>query len=317
MTLKNIPNTELHVSPISLGTADIATLENPYELLSAYLDMGGNFIDTAWVYANWLPGERHSSEKTIGRWLKVAQIPRDKVVIATKGAHPEMESMNVPRVTPEHIVTDITTSLSNLRINTIDLYWLHRDDVTQPVEPIIDALENQVQAGTIRYYACSNWKVERIKAANDYAAASGYQGFVANQPMWSMAKINPEAITDPTLVIMDDALYAYHQQTGMAVIPFSSQAKGYYTKLAEVGIEGMSPKLLAQYDNPTTRRRYDAARKIAKRTGFTLNQIALAYLMQQPFTTIPIVGCKNLRHLEDSMSTLEVHLSDKDFAQLQ
>lgn len=313
MTLKNIPNTNLNVSAISLGTAEIATLDNAYQLLDAYLDRGGNFIDTALVYANWLPGEHSSSEKTIGRWLSTHKIPRDRVIIATKGAHPKLTSMDVSRVTPEDIAQDINDSLLHLRIDTIDLYWLHRDNPTQPIAPIINALEGQVQAGKIRYYACSNWSLARIQAANDYASRAGYRGFVANQPMWSMAQINLSSISDPTLVLMDDELYAYHKATGMAVIPFSSQAKGYYSKLADMGYAAMNPKLLAQYDNASTRQRFDIAQQIAQRTGYTLNQIALAYLMQQPVTTIPIVGCKTLDHLEASMSALDVTLSEADF----
>ena len=120
--MKTIPDTDLTVSAICLGSTHIGVMDQPYELLDAYLDMGGNFIDTAWVYANWLPGERHSSEKTIGRWLKAHNIPRDKVVIGTKGAHPEMETMHIPRVTPDDIRLDVQTSLANLQVDAIDLY---------------------------------------------------------------------------------------------------------------------------------------------------------------------------------------------------
>ena len=315
--MKTIPNTDLTVSAICLGSTHIGVMDQPYDLLDAYLDQGGNFIDTAWVYANWLPGERHSSEKTIGRWMKAHNIARDAVVIATKGAHPEMETMYMPRVTPADIKLDVQTSLSNLQLDTIDLYYLHRDDESQPVEPIIDALEAEVKTGNIRYYGCSNWQVERIKAANDYAKSAGYTGFVANQPLWSMAKINADAITDPTLVALDDDMYAYHQQTGMALLPYSSQAKGYYSKWATLGLENLPEDLRAQYDNDVTRQRYAIAQQIIRRTGYTINQIALAFLMQQPVTTIPIVGCKTLEHLAASMSALDVTLSDMDFSRLQ
>src|SRR5690606_5551050 len=91
-----------------------------------------------------------------------------------------------------------------------------------------------------------------------------------------------------------------------AVVPYSAQAKGYFTKLGKLGYESMPSKLLAQYDNPTTRRRYEQAKQIVQQSGYTLNQIALAFLIQQPFVTIPIIGCKTLDHLEASMSALEV-----------
>jgi aryl-alcohol dehydrogenase-like predicted oxidoreductase len=314
--LKIIPRTTLEVSAICLGTADLAQLQDPYAMLDAYLANGGNFIDTAHVYSNWLPGERSSSEKTIGRWLKAHGIPRDSVVIATKGAHPDLATMNIPRMSPAEIEQDLNESLSHLQIDTIDLYWLHRDGVNHPVSTIIDALEAQVKAGKIRYYGCSNWSAARIKEANEYAQAAGHTGFVANQPLWSLAKINPATITDPTITYMDDAMYAYHKETGLTALPFTSQAQGYFSKMAAVGSQGMSPKLLAQYDNPTTQRRFEAAQDIASRTGYSLSQIALAYLMQQPFTTIPIVGCKNRAQLEDSLSAIGVALSTEDFNRL-
>jgi len=316
MTLKNIPHTDLEVSAICLGTAEIVTLNDPHQLLDAFRDRGGNFIDTALVYANWLPGESSSSEKTIGRWMHNNHIARDTLILATKGAHPDLKTMDKPRVTPEAIAQDLDASLAHLQTDYIDLYWLHRDDPQQSVATIIDVLEAQVEAGKIRYYACSNWSMARLKQANEYAQRAGYQGFVANQPMWSMAQVNPSAFSDPTLVMMNDELYGYHQQTGLAVIPYSSQAKGYYSKLATVGASAMSSKLLEQYDNPTTRQRFGLAQEVAQRTGYTLNQIALLYLMQQPFMTIPIVGCKTLDQLQASLSALEITLTPSDFALL-
>ena len=91
------------------------------------------------------------------------------MIIATKGAHPLLSSMNVPRCTPEEIVHDIEQSLGHLQCDVIDLYWLHRDDPTRPTGEIIETLAGQVKAGKIRYYGCSNWRVERIAAANAYA----------------------------------------------------------------------------------------------------------------------------------------------------
>src|SRR5215510_5653035 len=101
-----ITGTELQVSPVALGTSELGkgSLAGTagFELLDEYVALGGNFIDTAHVYADWLPGEKHSSEKAIGRWL-TARRNRDQVVLSTKGAHPELATMNVPRLLPEDI----------------------------------------------------------------------------------------------------------------------------------------------------------------------------------------------------------------------
>ena len=159
------------VSVISLGTGgaganyDRATA---FAMLDAFFEEGGNFVDTAHVYNDWIPGERSRSEKLLGAWMKERR-NRSGVLLATKGAHPDLAQMQVGRLSPAEIQADLEESLRFLQVETIDLYWLHRDDPTRPVEEIIDTLEAQVQAGKIRYFGCSNWRLERIQAAQLYS----------------------------------------------------------------------------------------------------------------------------------------------------
>ena len=117
--MKTLPNTTLTVSPICLGTSDLGTTvpeANAFTLLDTYIDRGGNFLDTAAVYANWIPGERNVSEKTLGRWMKTRG-NRDKLVVATKGAHPDLTTMHISRMSPQEIVSDLDDSLRNLQVD--------------------------------------------------------------------------------------------------------------------------------------------------------------------------------------------------------
>ena len=174
-----IPNTSLAVFPICLGAASLGTESNrsdAFALLDAYTAAGGNFIDTARVYSDWIPGERQRSEKIIGEWISTRN-NRTHIVLATKGAHPDL-THPIPRVTPADIDADLTESLRHLRTEYIDLYWLHRDDPIQPVGPILDTLERHRRAGRIRAYGCSNWSAARITAAAQYATAAGIAGTV-------------------------------------------------------------------------------------------------------------------------------------------
>ncbi len=160
MQYATIPNTDLAVAAICMGTTFIgSTIDHhqSFDLLDLYAESGGNFVDTASVYANWLAGEKHQSEKTVGRWLADRGL-RDRIVLATKGAHPDMATMDVPRMSRAEIEDDLNTSLINLQTDVIDLYWLHRDDPSRPVEEILATLNAQVQAGKIRYFGCSNWR---------------------------------------------------------------------------------------------------------------------------------------------------------------
>jgi aryl-alcohol dehydrogenase-like predicted oxidoreductase len=312
--LQTIPNSELAVSPICLGAASLgvgSSRREAFALLDAYVDAGGNFIDTARVYSDWIPGESQRSEKIIGEWL-AARGQRSRIVIATKGAHPDLKTP-IPRVTPAAIDADLAESLHHLRTDCIDLYWLHRDDPTQPVGPIIDALERHRSAGRIRAYGCSNWTPARIRAAAHHAAAVGAAGFCADQPMWNAAVIDASAIhaQDASLVVMDRTLHDLHTETGMACIPYSSQAGGLFAKLAADSDKASSSRT---YPIAPNRKRLAVLQHIAQSGGWTLTQVTLGYLLSQPFPTIPIVGCRTVEQLADSLSAVDVRLSPHDVA---
>ena len=200
-----IPNTTLTPSALCMGSTMIGSVVDQqlsFRMLDAFLDAGGTFVDTAKVYADWLPGPRSVSEKTIGEWLRQSG-KREQVVLATKGAHPELNTMHIARMSPAEIAADVDGSLQHLQTDVIDLYWLHRDDVQRPVAEILETMEGQVRAGKIRYYGCSNWRADRIAEAQAYARSRGWTGFVADQMMWSLAAVDYAAIPDQTMVAMD------------------------------------------------------------------------------------------------------------------
>ncbi|HVU12950.1 MAG TPA: aldo/keto reductase [Phototrophicaceae bacterium] len=314
-----IPGTALNVAPICLGTGNMGTaisVEESSALLDQLIALGGNFIDTAHVYGDWIPGTKGLSEKAIGAWLQSSGL-RAQVVIGTKGGHPALSSMNVSRLSRAEIVQDIHESLDYLRTDVIDLYWLHRDDTAIPVGEIIDILNEQVAAGTIRDFGASNWTIPRIQAALDYAAGKGVPSFVANQPRWSLALPDMAQHPDKTIVAMDETGIEFHRRTGMAVIPYSSQAHGFFSKLDSVGRSGIRAGDLALYDSPINGKRFAAARDLARRYGVSINEIALAYLLAQPFPTIPIVGSKRGDQLADSFKASDLALTPDDLAYLE
>jgi aryl-alcohol dehydrogenase-like predicted oxidoreductase len=307
----SIANTNLTPSQLCLGTSNFgATIPqaDAFALMDAFVEQGGNFLDTAHVYANWIPSlPRSISEKTIGAWMK-ARGNRQHIIIGTKGAHPDLATMHISRLAPADIVQDLNESLQHLQTETIDLYWLHRDDPTRPVGEIIDTLDAQVKAGKIRAFGCSNWSTARMKAAWDYANAQGCHGFVANQPMWSLAQPNPAAFGMPGLAAMDGDMFAFHQQSGWAVIPYTSQARGFFSKVAAQGAIGLSERDRQAYWNATNERRATTVKQLAQEYQATPAQIALAYLLCQPVPTIPVIGCRTLAHLQDSVGAAAITL---------
>ena len=125
-----LPTTGFTPSVLCLGTGGFGTRipqDQAFQMLDRFAELGGNFLDTARVYAAWLPGGEGASERTIGAWLKSRDMAAS-CIVATKGAHPNLATMRISRLTPAEIAADVSASLEALGVEAIDLYWLHRDD---------------------------------------------------------------------------------------------------------------------------------------------------------------------------------------------
>lgn len=310
------PNTDLQVAPIVMGSTDARTTlpeDEVFDLFDAYFEAGGNFLDTAHVYAVWRPNGAGASERTVGQWIRTRGV-RDQVTVATKGAHPFLDSMHVPRLSQAEIESDLNESLERLGVDVIDLYWLHRDAVDVPVEDIVGIMDEFVRAGKIRYWGGSNWTPERISAANLFAKSYGLAGLVASQPLGSLAKANMAAIPDQTLVDLNAAALEFHRETGLPVVPYTSQAKGYFTKRAD---NRLKPDDRLWFDNPTNDRRFERVRELAQRYSTTITAVALAYLTSQSFPCTPIIGPRNVTQLRESLAALDLTLTPEDIAYLE
>lgn len=311
MRYNKIPNTDLCPSVLSLGTAGMGAdidRETSMRMLDAYLDKGGNFVDTARVYNDWIPGEKNRSEKLVGAWLK-ERGSRARVILATKGGHPDLATMHIPRLSAPEIIADLEASLNHLQVDTIDLYWLHRDDPNRPVAEILETLAEQARAGKIRWYGCSNWRLSRIQEAQEYAAQNSIPGFVSVQNLWNLAKIEVKNVTDPTLVVMDEPLWEYHHQAQLAAIPFTSQAQGLFQKLENGQTDRLSPGMRKMYLTQETEARFQRMQELKAQTGLSTGQIVLGYLTGQPFPTFPVVGPQNMAQLEDCLTAADVRLT--------
>ncbi|MBP3966127.1 aldo/keto reductase [Paenibacillus lignilyticus] len=315
MRYRYIPGTPLNAAVICMGTAGFGggmPREDAFKLFDLYVEQGGNFIDTALVYDDWLGQGRSLTEIRIGEWLK-ERGHRDQLILATKGAHPELATMHIPRLGRADIEADIDRSLRQLQTDYIDLYWLHRDDANVPVDEIMETLHDEVKAGRIRSIGCSNWTVERIKQAQRYAAEHGLTPFAASQPLWNLAVCTPGSVGDPTLVVMSDSDRTYFAETGMAVIPYSSQANGFfsgrYARDREAGSQGSAAGVQKMYFNEASFDRLERVQQLAAELETTSTVIALSYLTSQPFPVFPIIGASKPAYVLDSCAASEVTLT--------
>lgn len=322
MKTVNLPRTDLVVSPLCLGAGgfgDNIPEDLAFALLDRFVAGGGNFIDTANVYGRWLPSGLNESERMIGRWLRLqAPSVSSRLVVATKGAHPALADMTRSRLDRASISRDLDESRAALGIDRIGLYWLHRDDPSQDAGDIVDLMESFVAEGRIRWYGGSNWRAHRVEAAQRRAERTGAAGFVAVQNRWSLARVNPDADGDSTYASMDGTQYAMHERTRLAAIPYSALAHGYFSKRVVAEAEGreLPADFSAPYHNPENDRRFAALKRLSAERGASVAQLALAYLMNQPFPTVPIVSFPSMDKLEDGLAAMDLTLTAEEMGRL-
>ena len=310
-------NTDLSVSRLCYGTNMLGWMLDQGKsnaILDTFAGLGGNFIDTARSYGDWIPdAPAGASERAVGAWLKTRN--RDEFVIATKGGFFDMRVGDYRnRVTPDDISVDLGQSLDHLGVDRIDLYFLHTDNPESPVEPIIDALITHREAGRIRHFAASNWAADRIRAANAYAASIGKEGFVASETFWGLAVPDVAAAAQQGYVHYYEGEYEDLHAAGLPIIAYAAQSGGYFTKLAAGPV---GDQLAARYANPANQRRLAVVQALAEKHGVSINEIVLSYLLSQPNQTIAIFGGSSPEQVIASAKADSLMLTSEELAALR
>jgi aryl-alcohol dehydrogenase-like predicted oxidoreductase len=275
-----------------LGTSRLGLYDGrdgAFALLDAYVGLGGTVIDTASVYSDWVPGELGRSETIIGEWM-AARGNRRHLGIHTKGAHPPLGHMDVPRLDRTAIRNDVELSLRRLGIDHIELWYLHRDDVTRPVSDILHTLGELRDEGKIGSFGCSNWTLPRILEAQ----RSGGPGFAANQALGNVLCRLMSPPADTTIVVLDDAAFWDAAETGMSLMLFTSQAQGVFEKRRG------GRAVPANYANPACDRAASAIEAIAAREGLEAGALALRFLLALGEHVRPVIGPNTVEQLRRS-----------------
>lgn len=292
---------------VALGSSEYGgffSKEKSFDLMDTYASFGGNYIDTAHVYGDFVTPRNGESEKVIGAWMQDKK--REDYFISTKGAHHVLGTRPVGRLSREELKKDMYESLDALKMDYVDIYWLHRDNPEYSVGEVMESLQEFVENGNTKLIGASNWSPERITEANEYAVKHGLTPFYGNQPRFSLAIGD---IEDPSLYICDDKTVAMHLKTGMLMTPFSSQAKGFFTKLDSMGVEGLNKKAYERYYKPVNLEIYERLKQVREETGASIGALALAWLINQPFPMVPIVGASRTEQLETAREAAEVVLT--------
>lgn len=298
---REIGRSGISITPLVLGGnvfGGKSDQKTSFAVLDAFVDAGGNAIDTADVYSAWLPGNQGGeSERVIGAWLKQSG-KRGQVVIGTKvGLWPK--HLGLKRDT---IIAACEDSLSRLGVETIDLYWLHRDDLATPAEEYVSALETLRQQGKVRALGASNFEPARFAEGVAVAKARGLH-FDAQQPEYNLMRRGIEAELMPLCT-----------REGVSLMPYYGLASGYLTgKYRNAGDGGGRMDKYAQGKGPAVLAALDG---VGARHGATPAQVALAWVMAKPAIAAPLASATSVAQLRELMGALNLDLSAVDMAEL-
>ena len=310
MKYRKLGRTGLKVSSLCLGTmtfgnqdwgSDEATAR---KILDAFVDAGGNFVDTADVYVD------GTSEEITGRLIKDK---RQDIILATKVAGPMGSSLNDLGLSRKHILDSVDASLRRLGTDYIDLYQVHAYDPTTPLDETLIALNDCVRAGKVRYIGCSNYSAWQLMKATALAKELGTARYDCLQPQYSMVCRYIEREHVPLC-----------QEEGIGIIPWSPLGGGMLTgkiRRGEAAPEGTrAAQQAAQNERFSSEKNLDIAEAVvavAEKIGKTPSQVALAWCMNQPGVTSPIFGARTLPQLQDNVAAADIELGEQELASLE
>lgn len=334
MRYRKLGRTGLVVSEICLGTMTfggdgfwkVVGAQDQAEvngLVKGAFDAGVNFFDTADIYSNGL------SEVMLGQAIRDTGVRRDEIVVATK-AHGRVSDIAPEGATPaqlaevkrretgkningqsrKHLFDAIDNSLKRLKLDHVDLYQIHGFDPVTPMEEVLDALNDIVKSGRVRYIGLCNLAAWQIALALGISERKGYARFASAQMYYSMAGRDLEREVAPLALA-----------EGLAILPWSPLAGGFMSGKFKREGGGPNDARRTAFDFPPVNKDrgfdiIDAIRPIAERHGVSVARVALAWLLTRPFVTSVIIGAKTQEQLADNIAATEVKLSPEEIALL-
>lgn len=232
------------------------------------------------------------------------------MVILTKGAHPDLADWR-SRMTPDEIDADVAASLDRLGVPSVDLYLVHRDDTSVPVSVIVEALAAHVAAGRVGAFGVSNWTLGRLDEALDYIAAHDLPPLAASSSYFGLASVvgpSGPGVIDAT----DGASRTWYASHAPRMVAWSPGGNGYFVADADPAADGRKV-----YHGPVNLERRERAADLGARRGLSMSQVALAWVLNQPFAPVALVGTRSGGHLEEAIEASTIVLSPDELRWLE
>lgn len=313
MQYTNLGKTGLKVSRLCLGMMTYGSKSwRPWVLEEAEarpfikraLDVGINFYDTADMYSLGV------SEEILGNALQELGVQRKDVVVATKVFNAMGEGPNDAGLSRKHIMDSIDASLRRLKMDYVDLYQIHRWDYATPIEETMEALNDVVRAGKARYIGASSMFAWQFTKAQYVAQLHGWTRFVTMQNHYNLIYREEEREMIPACI-----------DQGVGLIPWSPIARGFLGR-TRASVKDTIRSQTDQYAQQMYYRDEDfdvaeRAQEVAAARGVTPSQVALAWMLNKPHITAPIIGSSKMEHLEQAIAALDIQLSDEEVKRLE
>ena len=292
---RSIPGIAKPASIVTLGFEFFPNFASASLTLDAFYEAGGNAFDTAYVYG------AGKTESIFGDWHTSRKVPREEIVLIGKGAHS-------PLCYPDMITKQLDQSLSRLKTDYVDIYFMHRDNTDVPVGEFVDAMDAEMKAGRIRgIFGGSNWTRARFDEAIAYAEKNGKTAPSALSNNFSLAEML-DPIWAGCVAASDDEWKSWLNAKQIPNFAWSSQGRGFFTDRAGRDKQNDEELVRVWYSDRNFGRR-DRAIELAQKLGRNPIHIALAYVVAQPFPVIPLIGPRTIAELEDSLSALDIELT--------
>jgi len=307
MEYKKLGRTGLKVSMICLGTMQFgwsADERTAHAIMNEAVELGCNFFDTADIYSTWAEGNPGGiSEQIIGNWLATGNVPRDKIVIATKVRGAMGEGPNDQGLSRVHIMNGVEASLRRLQTDYIDLYQVHWPDEETPLEETMATLSDLVRSGKVRYIGCSNYPAWLLAKSLWVSDVKGLARFDSLQPHYSLVH-RAEFERELQALCLD-------QEIG--VIPYSPLAGGFltgkYRRDADLPDSARADGVRSRYMNEQGFTAVDKLEKIGRQHDATVAQTAIAWILANPAVSSAIIGANSLAQLRDTFKGADTELS--------
>lgn len=295
------PNFDKSLSCLAIGVDNQPDLPYLRTMLDDFIAKGGNVIDTAFIYA------QGKLEGLLGNYLKSRPGWRDELVIITKGAH-------TPYCYPGVIGAQLDQSLNKLGLDYVDIYMMHRDNPEVPVDEFVEALNRELDRGRVRRFGVSNWTLERIRAFNEAAESKGLKTISVVSNQLSLATM-VAPVWKGCVSAKDADMARWIEETGTLLLPWSSQARGFFTDRSAPDRKEDAELVRCWYSDENFERKRRAER-LAGHYGVTALNIALAWVLARPYPVTALVGPRRLSETRTLLPALDLSLTPGECAWL-